>query len=747
MVITTVKRDGREEAFDRHKIINAIKKAFLDVDGVIDEQACYIAEKIASEIENTKKPKMNVEDIQDAVVNKLMATSRKDVAARYVEYRYHRKLVREVNTTDETIMELLNGNSEYWNKENSNKNAKWVTTQRDYIAGITSKDIARRFIFPENVIKAHDEGIIHIHDLDYAAQSTLHNCCLINLEDMLQNGTVVNGVAIDKPHRLSTAMTIATQVIAAVASSEYGGCTVNLAHIAPFVRDSYNEHFKTAQNELGDIKFDGDVQDAAHKIAADRTKKEISDAVQTLNYQLNSLTTTNGQSPFVSIFMYLNGEDEYQNELAVLIEEVLNQRIKGMKNKVGVYVTPAFPKLLYTIDETNSHEGTKYWYLTELAAKCTAKRMVPDYISEKIMKRDKLSLGEATGEGDVYGCMGCRSFLTPDRSGNGYNNVAKAKNYDGKPKYWGRYNIGVSTINLVDVALSSGGDFDKFWKLMDERTELCHEAQKIRAKRLSKTKAEVAPILWCDGALARLDPDETLEKLIHGGYCTSSLGYAGLYECVKYMTGESHTQPNGKKFGIKVMQFLNDQCSKWKADEDIDYSLYGAPIEATTYKFSKCLKKRFGVIEDITDRDFVTNSYHVFVGEEIDAFDKLAKEAEFQVLSPGGAISYIETSDMQNNIQAVLEVIKFIYDNIMYAELNCKSDYCQVCGYDGEIVIKTDDNGKHYFECPHCGNTNEDKMNIARRVCGYISTNGFNQGRLDDIANRVTHLDDKPYVD
>lgn len=489
------------------------------------------------------------------------------------------------------------------------------------------------------------------------------------------------------------------------------GCTINLAHLAPFVRDSYNRYFEKYQEW-------GFENESCKKFAMEDTKKEVADAVQTLNYQLNSLTTTNGQSPFVSIFMYIKDAKGYEEELVMLIEEIFHQRIQGMKNKVGVYVTPAFPKLLYVLENDNITPDSKYWWLTELAAKCTAKRMVPDYISEKIMKRDKLSLRENPGEGDVYGCMGCRSFLTPDRSGNGYNNVAKAKNYDGKPKYWGRFNIGVTTINLVDVALSAQGDIDKFWKLLDERTELCHKVQRIRAERLSKTKAEVAPVLWCDGALARLDPEETLEPLIHNGYCTSSLGYAGLYECVKVMTGESHTQENGKKFGLEVMQFLNDQCAKWKEAEDIDYSLYGSPIESTTYKFAQCLQKRFGNVEGITDRDYITNSYHIPVFEEIDAFSKLAKEAEFQKLSPGGAISYVETPNLQDNIPAVEAVMKFIYDNIMYAELNCKSDYCQVCGYDGEIVIKEDDQHKHYFECPHCGNTNEDTMNIARRVCG-----------------------------
>ena len=703
------KRNGDVVPYDLEKISIAISGAFQDFDKEFDDIS--VLDNIDAKLEQHKNKPIDIEDIQDLVEDTLLDFGYRDEAKAYIRYRYKRDLLRKANTTDKSIKELLDGESEFWNKENSNKNAKWVTTQRDYIAGITSKDIARRFIFPKDVVEAHDEGIIHIHDMDYAAQNTLHNCCLINLDDMLQNGTVVNGVTIDKPHRLSTAMTIATQIIAAVASSQYGGCTITLAHLAPFVRDSYNRYFEKYKN------WNFDDSDSA-KFAMEDTKKEIADAVQTLNYQLNSLTTTNGQAPFVSVMMYIGETEKYKQELVMLIEEMLHQRIKGMKNKIGVYVTPAFPKLLYVLEEDNISPDSKYWWLTELAAKCTAKRMVPDYISEKVMKELKLSKGETPGNGDCYPCMGCRSFLTPDRSGNSFDNVSKAKNWNGKPKYYGRFNIGVSTINLADVALSANGNFDKFWQLMDERTELCHTAQKIRAERLSNTKAEVAPILWCDGALARLNPDETLDKLIHGGYCTSSLGYAGLYECVKVMTGESHTQPNGKKFGLEVMQYLNDQCAKWKAEEDIDYSLYGSPIESTTYKFAQALQKRFGVIEGITDRDFVTNSYHIPVFEEINAFEKLAKESEFQKLSPGGAISYVETPNLQDNIPAVEEVMKFIYNNIMYAELNTKSDYCQVCGYDGEILIETDDDGMHYLKCPKCGNTDEDKMNVTRRVCG-----------------------------
>ena len=735
-----IKRNGDKQAFDKERIYNAIIAAFYDVDGEITEYADLKAWNIADFIENYTEEnggEISVEKCQDLCEHGLMSTRRKDVAQSFIRYRYKRELMRQANTTDQSIKELLDGQSEFWNTENSNKNAKWVTTQRDYLAGITSKDIAKRFIFPKEVMEAHDKGIIHIHDLDYAAQNTLHNCCLINLEDMLQNGTVINGVTIDKPHRFITASTIASQIIAAVASSQYGGTSISLTHLAPFVKDSFNMYVK----KYTDWGFE---EKEAKKFALFDTKKEIADGIQTLNYQLNSLTTTNGQAPFVTIFMYLGETEEYKKELAMLIEETLNQRIMGMKNKVGVYVSPAFPKLIYCLEEDNISEDSPYWYLTELSAKCSAKRLVPDYISEKMMKELKLSKGEKPGEGDVYTCMGCRSFLTPDVSGNGFNNVAKAKNYDGKPKYYGRFNIGVSTVNLAYVAYEAAqtnNPIDNFWRLMDYYTELCHKAQRIRAERLMKTKAEVAPILWCDGALARLEPDETLEKLIVGQYCTSSLGYAGLYECVKKLTGQSHTSKEGKEFALKVMQYLNDQCTKWKEAENIGYSVYGTPIESTTYKFAKALKRDFDY-----DKDYITNSYHVHVTEEIDAFSKLAIESEFQKLSPGGAISYVETANLQNNIPAILEVLKFIYNNIMYAELNTKSDYCQICGYDGEIEIKLDpDTDKHYFECPNCGNRNQEKMNIARRVCGYISTNGFNEGRLEEIAERIVHLDDKPY--
>lgn len=627
MVIT--KRDGSKVPYDIEKISAAISGAFADFGDEFDDWA--VLDQIELDIYDLDDlgEEVTVEDVQDIVEDTLLDFGYRQEAKAYIKYRHERELLRRANTTDQSIKELLDGKSEYWNKENSNKNSKWITTQRDYIAGITSKDIARRFIFPKDVIEAHDKGIIHIHDMDYMAQNTMSNCCLINLNDMLQNGTVVNGVAIDKPHRLLTATTITTQIIAAVASSQYGGCTITMTHLAPFVRDSMDYY-------LNKYRKWGENEEKAKEHANLDLKKEISDSIQTLNYQLNSLTTTNGQSPFVSLCLYLGETEEYKEELAMLIQEIFEQRILGVKNKVGAYVTQAFPKLLYVLEEDNIHEDSKYWYLTELAARCTAKRMVPDYISKKVMKELKLSKGEQPGNGDCYPCMGCRSFLTPDRSGNGYNNIARAKDYDGKPKYYGRLNIGVTTINLADVALSSEGDFDKFWRLMEERTELCHKVQKIRADRLSKTKAEVAPILWCDGAFARLNPDDYLEPLIHNGFCTSSLGFCALYECVKYMTGQSHTQSEGHDFGIQVMKFLNTKTEQWKKEDNIDHSLYGSPIESGTYKFAQCLQKRFGEIEGITDKDYVTNSYHVPVFEHIDAFSKLAIESEFQKLSPGG---------------------------------------------------------------------------------------------------------------
>ncbi|HCC04056.1 MAG TPA: anaerobic ribonucleoside-triphosphate reductase, partial [Clostridiales bacterium] len=645
-------------------------------------------------------------------------------------YRYTRELVRKANTTDQTIKELIDGENEYWNTENSNKNATVVTTQRDYLAGITSTDITRRFLLPEDIVKAHDEGIIHFHDADYFAQNALHNCELINLDDMLQNGTVINGVMIEKPHRFITAATIATQIILAVTSSSYGGATVSVSHLAPFARASYEKYYKK-------YKSRNLSEDQCKKFAKEDTRKEIEDGVQTFNYQVNSMTNTNGQAPFLSVCLYLGESDEYKEEIAMIIEEFLKQRILGFKNEKGVYITPAFPKLLYVLEEDNIHENSKYWYLTKLAAECTAKRLVPDYISEKVMKELKKN---EYGEGECYPCMGCRSFLTPDRAMS-LGNIAKAKNYvEGKGKYYGRFNQGVVTINLPDVALSSKQDMDKFWKIFDERLELCHRALQLRHKRLSNVTSDVAPILWQNGALARLEKGESIHELLHHGYSTISLGYAGLYECVKYMTGKSHTDNGeGKDFGLKIMEHLNDACKKWKADEDIDYSVYGTPIEATTYKFAKCLKERFGVVKGITDKNYITNSYHVPVFEEIDAFTKLKLESEFQRLSPGGAISYVETPNLQNNLDVVIELIKFIYDNIMYAELNTKSDYCQKCGYTGEILV--DDNLEWY--CPNCGNRDHNLLNVARRTCGYIGTNFWNKGRTQEIKERVLHIDNK----
>lgn len=722
-----IKRDGTIVDYDPEKIRIAISKANEEVSKREKVSKDQIKE-IINYIEDLKKPRLLVEDIQDIIEQKLMEFEKYNLAKKYITYRYTRELVRKANTTDQSIKELIDGESEYWNTENSNKNAKVVTTQRDYLAGITSTDIARRFLLPEDVVKAHDEGIIHFHDMDYFSQNALHNCELVNLEDMLQNGTLINGVMIEKPHRFLTAMTIATQIILAVTSSSYGGCTVTLSHLAPFVRDSYNKFYaKYKKRNLSD--------EQCKKFAMEDTKKEVADGVQTFNYQVNSMTNTNGQAPFLSVCMYLGETDEYKDELAMIIEEFLNQRILGFKNSKGVYITPAFPKLLYVLEEDNIKEGSKYWYLTKLAAKCTAKRMVPDYISEKIMKETKIN---QWGEGDAYPCMGCRSFLTPWTT---QGNPSKALNYvEGKGKYYGRFNQGVVTINLVDVALSSGQDKDKFWEIYEQRLELCHKALKARHERLSKATSDVAPILWQDGALARLEKGESIHKLLHDGYSTLSLGYAGLYECVKYMTGHSHTDNgDGKEFGLEVMQKLNDKCQEWKGQEKIDYSVYGTPIESTTYKFAKCLKQRFGTIKGITDRNYITNSYHVPVFEEIDAFKKLKLESEFQRLSPGGAISYIETPNLQNNIDAVIEVIKFIYENIMYAELNTKSDYCQECGFDGEILI--DDNLDWY--CPNCGNRNHDTLNVARRTCGYIGSQFWNKGRTQEIKERVLHLDNK----
>lgn len=724
-----IKRDGKIVDYDSEKIRVAIGKANNEVSRK-EKATNEEIEEIITYIEELNKKRMLVEDIQDIIEEKLMELDKYQLAKKYITYRYTRELVRKANTTDQSIKELIEGESEYWNNENSNKNAQVVTTQRDYLAGITSTDITRRFLLPEDVVKAHDEGIIHFHDADYFAQNALTNCELINLDDMLQNGTIMNGVMIEKPHRFITACTIATQIILAVTSSTYGGATVSLSHLAPFVKSSYDKYYNK-------YKARGLKEEECKKFAQEDTKKEIADGVQTFNYQVNSMTNTNGQAPFLSVCMYLGETDEYKDELAMIIEEFLKQRIMGFKNEKGVYITPAFPKLLYVLEEDNIRKDSKYWYLTELAAKCTAKRMVPDYISEKMMKELKKN---ENGTGDCYPCMGCRSFLTPDRIMH-LGNISKAKDYvENKPKYYGRFNQGVVTINLVDVALSSKGDMNKFWKIYEERLELCHKALRLRHERLSKVKSDVAPILWQYGALARLEKGESIHELLHHGYSTISLGYAGLYECVKYMTGHSHTDNGeGREFAIEVMQKLNDKCTQWKNDEDIDYSVYGTPIESTTYKFAKCLRERFGIVHGITDREYITNSYHVPVFEEIDAFSKLKLESEFQKLSPGGAISYIETPNLQDNIEVVLQVIQFIYDNIMYAELNTKSDYCQKCGFDGEILI--DDNLEWY--CPNCGNRDHNTLNVARRTCGYIGSNFWNKGRTQEIKERVLHIDNK----
>ncbi len=713
-----IKRDGTIVEYNAEKIKKAISKANEEVSRK-EKATKEEIEEIIKYIEELNKKRILVEDIQDIIEEKLMEFGKYQLAKKYITYRYTRELVRKANTTDQSIKELIEGESEYWNTENSNKNAKIVTTQRDYLAGITSTDITRRFLLPEDIVKAHDEGIIHFHDADYFAQNALHNCDLIDLEDMLQNGTIVNGVMIEKPHRFLTAMTIATQIITAVNSSQYGGVTVTMTHLAPFVKESYDRFLKKYEER----KFS---KEECEKYAKDDLIKEVRDGVQTFQYQINSMTTTNGQAPFLSVCFYLGETEEYKEELAMIIEEFLKQRIVGMKNEKGVYVTPAFPKLLYVLEEDNIHKDSKYYYLTELAAKCTAKRMVPDYISEKKMLEYKI---DKNGNGNCYPCMGCRSFLTPyvDPKTN-------------RPKYYGRFNQGVVTINLVDVALSSNKDKEAFWKIFEERLELCHRALQLRHERLSKATSDVAPILWQHGALARLPKGASIHDLLHGGYSTISLGYAGLYECVKYMTGKSHTDKEcGREFGLEVMQKLNDKCKEWKEAEDIDYSVYGTPIESTTYKFSKCLKDRFGIVEGITDRDYITNSYHVPVFEEIDAFSKLKLESEFQRLSPGGAISYVETPNLQDNLEVVLQIIEFIYNNIMYAELNTKSDYCQKCGFTGEILI--DENLEWY--CPNCGNRDHDTLNVARRTCGYIGSNFWNKGRTQEIKERVLHIDNK----
>ena len=745
-----VKRDGTQVQFDKDKIINAINKAFIEVDGKLYETDT--AYDIAIEIEQAarqlakKDHILSVESIQDLVEDYLMRSERKDVARAYIRYRYKKEILRQTSKTYDGILELVEMQNDELKEENSNKNAIVASTQRDYMAGEVSKDLSHRMLLPAEVVRAHDAGEIHFHDMDYYAQH-IHNCCLVNLEDMLQNGTVINKTKIEKPHSFATACNIATQIMAVVASGQYGGQSVSLSHLAPFVdvsrkalkKKAYQDYFTVTGKDMLDLTPEDEqiVTDLTEK----RVREEVKRGVQTIQYQINTLNTSNGQTPFVTIFMYLNEVEDEQtkSDLAMIIEEVLTQRIQGVKNEKGVWITPAFPKLIYVLEEDNITEDSKYWYLTKLAAKCTAKRLVPDYISEKIMKRLKLSKGEEIGYGDTYPCMGCRSFLTPDRTGNGYDNIAKAENYKpNTPKYYGRFNQGVVTINLVDVACSVD-NLDDFWKLLDERLELCHLALQERHKRLEGTVSDISPIHWQYGALARLEKGEKIDKLLHGGYSTLSLGYAGLWECVYKLIGMKLTEEEGKELGLKIMRALNDACAKWKAAEDIDYSLYGTPIESTTYKFAKCLQKKFGIIPGVTDKNYITNSYHVHVTEPIDAFSKIALESEFQALSPGGAITYVEVPNLNNNIEAVLEVMKFIYDHIIYAELNTKSDYCQVCGFDGEIQI-VEDNGKLVWECPQCGNRDQDKMNVARRTCGYIGSNFWNQGRTMEIKERVLHL-------
>ena len=737
-----IKRNGSEVAFDLTKIINAIAAANREVpadERLKDREVTFAALNVEDQCKEAGHT-VTVEEIQDMVEDQLMALDKFSVARKYIIYRYLQNEKRRKNTTDDKILSLIDSNNEVVKQENSNKNPTVVSVQRDYMAGEVSRDLTDRKLLPEDVVKAHEEGIIHFHDSDYYAQR-MHNCDLVNLDDMLQNGTVISGTMIEKPHSFSTACNIATQIIAQVASCQYGGQSISLEHLAPFVDISRKKIRRSVYAEMETIGYKAS-EDQIEAMVDKRLREEIARGVQTIQYQVVTLMTTNGQAPFITVFMYLNEarDEQTKKDLALIIEETLRQRYQGVKNEAGVWITPAFPKLIYVLEDDNIHQGDPYWYLTELAAKCTAKRMVPDYISEKKMREYKLSRGEVEGQGDVYTCMGCRSFLTPDRSGNGYDNVARAKNYvPGKPKYYGRFNQGVVTINLPDVALSSGGDMDKFWQIFDERLELCHKGLRCRHDRLCGTLSDAAPILWQFGALARLDKGEKIDKLLYGGYSTISLGYAGLYECVKYMTGKSHTDPEAKPFALQVMQHMNDKCAEWKAAEDIDYSLYGTPIESTTYKFAKSLQRRWGVIPGVTDKGYITNSYHVHVGEKIDAFTKLKFESDFQRLSPGGAISYVEVPNMQDNLEAVLAVMQFIYDNIMYAELNTKSDYCQVCGYDGEIKIVEDD-GKLVWECPHCGNRDQSKLNVARRTCGYIGTQFWNQGRTEEIKDRVLHL-------
>ena len=737
-----VKRNGSEVTFDVGKIVAAIERANITVP---EEQRLTHAQIVdagdAVEAEaSVCGHTVTVEEVQDMVEDQIMAKGAFSVARNYITYRYVQGLKRQNNTTDDKILSLIECNNEEVKQENSNKNPTVNSVQRDYMAGEVSKDLTMRMLLPEDVVQAHNEGIIHFHDSDYYAQH-MHNCDLVNLEDMLQNGTVISGTLIEKPHSFSTACNIATQIIAQVASSQYGGQSISLTHLAPFVEVSRQKIRREVLRELEELGVEASEQ-KVRDVVENRLVDEIRRGVQTIQYQVVTLMTTNGQAPFVTVFMYLNEARSAQekHDLALIIKETLRQRYEGVKNEAGVWITPAFPKLIYVLEDDNIEPGQKYYYLTELAAKCTAKRMVPDYISEKKMRELKLSKGETEGNGDCYTCMGCRSFLTPDRTGNGYDNVANAGNYQpGKPKYYGRFNQGVVTISLPDVALSSHGDMAKFWEIFDERLELCYKALMCRHERLKGTLSDAAPILWQYGALARLKKGEPIDKLLYGGYSTISLGYAGLYECVKYMTGHSHTDAEGTPFAMEVMQHMNDKCNEWKSATNIDFSLYGTPLESTTYKFAKALQRRFGIIPGITDKGYITNSYHVHVTEQIDAFEKLKFESNFQRLSPGGAISYVEVPNMQDNLKAVIRVMQYIYDNIMYAELNTKSDYCQVCGYDGEIQIVEDD-GKLVWECPKCGNRDQEKLNVARRTCGYIGTQFWNQGRTQEIRDRVLHL-------
>ena len=721
-----IKRNGAEEVFDQEKIINAIRKANSTVESkyrMTEVQISRISDAVILSCEQLNRTP-TVEEIQDFVEDQIMAHGAFEVAKHYITYRYTRSLIRRSNTTDDRILSLIECNNEEAKQENANKNPIVNSTQRDYIAGEVSRDLTERILLPQDIVEAHNAGIIHFHDSDYYAQH-MHNCDLVNLEDMLQNGTVITGTLIERPHSFSTACNIATQIIAQVASNQYGGQSISLAHLAPFVQVSREKIASSLREELKSLNVEV-TDEVLRSLTEKRLREEVRRGIQTIQYQVVTLLTTNGQAPFVTVFMYL-GEaknDQEREDLAMIIEETLEQRWQGVKNEKGVWVTPAFPKLIYVLEEDNIHEDSKYWYLTKLAAKCTARRLVPDYISEKKMLELKV---DRNGEGHCYPCMGCRSFLTP------------YVDEHNQPKYYGRFNQGVVTINLVDVALSSGGNMEKFWEIFDERLDLCYRALLCRHNRLKGTLSDAAPILWQYGACARLEKGETIDKLLYGGYSTISLGYAGLYECVKYMTGKSHTDPEATPFALEVMEYMNAACRKWKAKHNIDFSLYGTPLESTTYKFAKCLQRRFGVIPGITDKSYITNSYHVHVTEEISAFDKLEFEAQFQRLSPGGAISYVEVPDMQNNLDAVLSIIRFIYDHILYAELNTKSDYCQVCGYDGEIAIE-EENGKLIWKCPQCGNTDQDKMNVARRTCGYIGTQYWNQGRTQEIKDRVLHL-------